>query len=149
MSIRDEIKRRRSEERLLWLPPLIPSESAKRLIFVSKEVSKIVMGPWGNTSEDLRFGRLRGDLDHFIMGGLITVAEDPFKKPRSTYMARLAPVRDELWDIRSRDPRPSIRVFGAFASTDTFIALTWQFRENLEGRDSRDWSVEIRKCKAA
>lgn len=62
-------------------------------------------------------------------------------------MARVHPVTDEIWDIRSVDPKPGIRTLGSFAEKDTFIALTWEYRENLES--SRDWENEIARAKEA
>ncbi len=62
----------------------------------------------------------------FIAGKVISVGWDPMKKGVSAFMARLAPVEDEVWDIRSRDPSPGIRVLGSFSERDVFVALLWQ-----------------------
>jgi len=40
-------------------------------------------------------------------------------------------------------PRPGIRALGCFSETDTFIALTWNYRENI------DWEDEVNKCRSA
>src|SRR5699024_4113055 len=93
--------------------------------------------------------RLRADLDFFTEGGELAIAEAPFGKSRTSYLARVAPVEDELWDIRSRDPRPGIRVLGAFAERDVFIALVWDHRSTLGGAESREWRDFILRGKTA
>ncbi len=95
----------------------------------------------------MRAGRLRADLEMFVEGRLISVAEDPYKKPKSAYMARIDPPEDEVWDIRSRDPRPGIRVLGLFSEKDTFVALTYELREALGGPGSKEWRDARERCK--
>lgn len=114
-------------------------------MFVSKEVLEIVAGPWSDNWDGMRLSRLRALLDGFTEGDFITVAEDPFDKEACAIIARVHPVSEEVWDFRCLDPRPGIRAFGCFAETDTFIALTWDFRENLE--DEEHWGTEVDRCK--
>jgi hypothetical protein len=123
MSIRAEINHRIAEGRLFHLPCLIRSAPTVRTMLVGEEVHAVTVPPWDNTAAGQRFARLRGDLDAFTEGRLISIAEDPYTKPKSAYMARIDPISDEVWDIRSRDPSPAIRVMGAFAETDVFVAL--------------------------
>ena len=87
--------------------------------------------------------------DDFTEGGFITVAENPFDKDARAIMARTHPITEEVWDFRCLDPRPGIRAFGNFAETDVFIALAWNFRENLDRRapDEDPWREEILYCK--
>lgn len=149
MSILDLIRFWCNEERrLVHLPPLMPSLAVKRSMIVSIELAETVTPPWPDTERGLRFGQLRAQLDHFTIGGMISIGEDPYKKKRTAYMARLDPVRDEAWQIRSFDPKPAIRVFGHFAQTDVFVALTWAYRKPLGGPGSKAWNEEINGCKA-
>lgn len=148
MSIRDEIQSRVAEGRMFHLPHSIPSVERKRTLFVSQEVSQVVMPPWETSVEGLRFSLLRAHLDVFTGGGLISVASNPFTKPKATYMARIDPPEDEVWDIRSIDPSPAIRVLGCFAETDLFIALTWAYRKDLGGPGSKEWRDFRERCKA-
>lgn len=134
-------------EDLRHLPHAIRSVPQVRSIFVSEEVSRIVFPPWTEDAEGLRFSRLRAQLDVFTAGTLISVAHDPFKKPKATYMARVDPPADEVWDIRSIDPKPAIRVLGCFAETNVFIALVWEYRKPLGGPDSRQWRDFRERCK--
>ena len=73
-------------------------------------------------------------------------------------MGLLDPPADAVWDIRSRDPRPAIRIIGHFADTDLFIGLTWaprsvpvpwSNRPPLGEGGSEQWKLIIRECKAA
>jgi hypothetical protein len=135
MSIRDLIKGHVAAQRLFVLAPLIEGLEVKRHMIVSHDVYVAVTRPysWGK-KEEFRLGKLRGDLDRFITGRKISLALFPKGKPVSTYMARLEPVTSEVWDLRSCDPRPGIRVVGRFSERDTFIALCWDFHENLHGK---------------
>lgn len=151
MSITVEIINRCGEGRLFSLPLLIPSVETtdvetKRDIYVSREVDDAVRGPWEETTEGLRLAELRGHLDIFTGGGLISIADNPYDKDKTAFLARLDPARDGAWQIRDCDD-PAIRVFGHFAFIDTFIALTWRWRDELDGRDSRSWRDEINRCK--
>lgn len=150
MSIRREIGNRCGEGRLFHLPPFLPGAPVVRMMFVSAEIHAVVVGAHSlDTEEGRRFGQLRGDLDRFTEGALISVADHPYRKDKKAYIARLDPPRDEAWDIRSVDPKPAIRVFGHFAMVDTFIALTWAWRRDLGGPGSKEWRDEIERCKAA
>jgi hypothetical protein len=42
------------------------------------------------------------------------------------------------------DPNPGIRALGFFAEVDTFVALTWNYRENIEGASG--WINEVTSC---
>jgi hypothetical protein len=152
MSIRDEIRReimdRVGEGRLFDLPPLIPSAAVVRTMFVSKEVNDVVWPPgWGGGRGALRHSKMRGYLDAFTEGRRISVALDPYHKPKSTYLARIDPLADGVWDVRCIDPKPGVRVLGCFAEKDTFVALTFNYRDNLA--NATDWRDERERCKAA
>jgi hypothetical protein len=60
-------------------------------------------------------------------------------------LARVHPVQAEVWDFRCLDPIPGIRVFGCFAETDAFVALTWDYRENIE--DASYWEEQVSRCR--
>lgn len=132
------------EERLFLLSPAI--SRVVRPMFVSQEIRELVLGPWSDSDWAIRCGLLRADFDRFITGATISVAAHPYQA-RSAYIAQLDPPRDEAWEIRSRDPEPSIRVFGRFALSNWFIALTWSKRADLEGPEARQWRDAIETCK--
>jgi hypothetical protein len=149
MSIRDEIRRltKEREPRLFFLPPLLPGVALLRELFVSEEINRAVCLPWPSTPIGRRHARMRTYLDAWTEGRLITVADHPYNKPRDTFMARIDPGSDEVFDIRCRYPKPGIRVLGLFADCDLFIALTTTGHENLI--TGRDWRDEREACKAA
>ncbi len=149
MSISDEIKGRIGllvdEERLFCLSPMLGGEQVVRTIFVSQEVNDCIHGPFEDNFDDMRFAEFRSVLDSFILGWLFTVAEKPYNKPGYTMLARVDPVGAEVWDIRCVAAGHGIRCFGSFAGKDTFIALTWNYRENL--CSAVDWKYAIAECK--
>jgi hypothetical protein len=98
--------------------------------------------PWPATWEGRRHANLRALFDGFTEGDWITVAENPFDKEARAILARVAPIEEEVWDFRCLDPRPGVRAFGRFSEPNTFIALTWNYREII------DWTSEVERCKA-
>jgi hypothetical protein len=89
--------------------------------------------------------RARGLLDDFVEGGFITVGEDPFDKDATCIMARVDPIRYDIFDFRCLDPKPGIRILGAFSERDTFIAVTWDYRQNFDDA----WPEQVANCKDA
>ena len=145
MSMPDEIRNRikaHHGERLFYLPPRYPGDPTIRTVFVSQEVKDAVVPPWPKNWEGLRCSEFRGTLDAFTRGDTISVAERPYDKPSDAFLARVDPVGDEIWDIRSISPNPGIRCLGGFGGKDLFIALTWDYRESF------DWDYEIEHCKS-
>lgn len=149
MSIRDEIRSRTQETppRLFFLPPLIEGVAIMRELFVSEEINRIAHPPWPETSSGRRFARMRSYLDSWSGGRLISIADDPYHKPKRTFMARIDPSQDEVFDIRCRSPKPGIRILGCFADQDLFIALTIAGHEDLT--TEKEWRDEREACKAA
>ncbi len=132
-----------------WHVPAVPGGAVKRHMLVSKHLRDAMDGPWRDAKEETRLSSLRGDLDAFVLGQRISIADDPYDKPKNTYMARVAPRESELWDIRSIDPRPSIRVLGCFAETDLFVALLWKFRLDLDGPNGPLWHDFVQRAEHA
>jgi len=147
MSIRDQIRILVKDERLAFLPPLLASDPIERCIFLAEPVKEIILGPWADEDTEIRGKRLRAFLDQFTTGGTIEACLVPHLA-KNAYLGRLKYPRDEVWDIRSRDPKPGIRVFGRFAEQDTFIALRWAKRAPCGDKYSREWRNQIKQCKA-
>lgn len=149
MSISVEIAQLVKQGRLYLHQPLMPPDAGAipRYIYINKEFHSILFGPWESEEWELRCGYLRADLDRFVQGGLIPVAESPLSGGRNSYMRQLFRWREEVWEIRSRDPKPGIRVMGRFADTDVFIALSWWHRADLGGPKARAWRDAIVGCK--
>ncbi len=149
MSIRDQIQMRLDSGELRSVVPLMQGTIVREL-HLSKALFESIDRPWDDISYERRFGRLRADLEHFVTGGYISVSLIPYKAG-TAYMGKLD--ANEVWDIRSRDPRPGLRVFGRFAARDVFIGLGWAPRSrNWAGKkllgagDSQEWRDEISEC---
>ena len=139
--IRGRIKATHGKE-LFFLPPKLPGDPMKRQVFVSSEVRDCVMDPLPRNWKGRRRAELRARLDAFTRGEQFSVAERPFKKDPKAMLARTNPPNDEIWSLRSTEPKPGIRCFGAFGDKDLFIALTWAFREDIN-----NWTAELARCK--
>ena len=146
-SIRDAISYLEGRE-LFCLAPILAGEETPRTVFVSKELGQAVVPQtrgWAATRDGRLFAHARGVLDAFTEGDFITMALDPFDKDARAIIARVDPIGDGVCDFRCLDPKPGIRIFGCFSEPDTFIALTWDYRENLE--NGARWASEVERCK--
>jgi len=116
-----------------------------RHLFVTNEVLQAAdPSTWSSRRLARRHQLLRADLDRFTEGELITVGVNPRDKDATANLARVEPLTAEVWDIRCCDPKPGIRVLGRFAEKDTFIAVCWDYRENL--RRDKDWTAFVDRC---
>lgn len=126
------------------MKPLV-GEGISRSVFVSKNVFGVVQPPWQPGETGSRYALARQILDGFILGDFLTVAERPFKKSPTAILARVDPAKEEVWDFRCLDPKPGIRIFGSFVDRNVFIALNWDFRENL---NHGGFAKQVRNCKS-
>lgn len=112
-------------------------DETARTLYVSSDIVAAIQPPFAETTAGERLGELRGWLDSFALGGHFTVAEDPNNKPPDVMLARVSPVEAEFWSIRVTEPEetPGIRILGAFIDTDAFVALTWDYREDMTDFD--------------
>nr|WP_306267617.1 hypothetical protein [Pararhizobium sp. IMCC3301] len=149
MSIKDVIKSEVRQGRLVVFCPEDHSKRTQRHMFVHEEIDRRLRESLDtDDAEGLRFGYLRAILENYVHGGLITVAMNPYRKNRSALWAKTDPAEDEIWDIRVVDPNASLRVLGGFAMPDVFIALEYEFRENLDtGIDMPLWKKFIQRAK--
>ena len=127
---------------LFCLPPR-DGGTVVRTLFVSHEVLGDVEGPFSPDFTGHRLGRFRGTLDAFTRGNWVSIASDPYAKKPWAYFAPVDPVDLDIWDIRSVSPRPQIRCFGAWAEKNTFVALTWKWRDDIDR-----FSDEAKECRA-
>jgi hypothetical protein len=126
---------------LFCLPPGDGGE-AVRTLFVSGEVFDSVRGPFSRDFDGHRLGQFRGTLDAFTRGNWVSIASDPFTKKPWAYFAPVDPRSLDIWDIRAMAPLPQIRCFGAWAEKDEFMALTWQWRDDIH-----DFAAEAREAR--
>jgi len=155
MSIRDEINARIKEGRLFRLKPINEKDDQRRTVLLSEELHRMVSGPWADGAMGARCARLRGDLENLVTAEFITACWDPFKA-RNEQIGRLHRVEDEVWDLRSQEPKPGLRAFFRFAEKDVFVVLTvtprsvpvsWLSRVPLLDRESREWRNAIIECR--
>lgn len=146
MSIRECIFDWLQSGELVHLEPALAAVPTRRHVFATSEVCNFLNGPWPDARSERQWGRARAYVDTFISGDLISVRMPPSKSVRA-HTALLEDRKNEVWEIRARDPKPGVRLFGRFSEKDTFIALTAECRENI--RDDSDWSAEIERCKKA
>jgi hypothetical protein len=148
MSIKDDIEGSLSNGRLIRLKQSFPGLIERRKIYASLELALLLKGPWSDTVWEKRWGRAVQQLDEFIDGlrsdPRITVRSAPRKKS-TCFMSRLDPETDEIWEIRCRDPKPGLRIFGSFVGKDEFVALLALPHECL--RDDQDWDALIERYK--
>lgn len=136
--------------RLFEVPLISPDLSERRRILATPKLMAQIDGTAGGG--DRRFVvELRADLDDFLGGKPITVGgpkdKNAYMKPLLRSKADKGFGGHEVWEIRSRDPKPAIRVFGRFARRDVFVATDWEHRAILGGFGSLLWRREIRRCK--
>jgi hypothetical protein len=126
-----------------WVP--LVRGGASRTIYVEEALFEEIT--CGDT-ESFRMGVLSRDLDHFCNGGLITVGRG---RESTCRMKPLDPAENEVWEIRSRDPIPQVRVFGRFCFQDEFVATSAEYRDVLGDPDlskwqGNNWPAEIVRC---
>jgi len=137
MSIRMKLQVATESKKLFELESLFTQDETSRTMYVSADVIAAVTPPFPDTHDGLRRGEFRAWLDNFLEGGEISVAENPDKKPRSAMLARVHPTDEGFWSIRVTAPEetPGIRSLGAFIALDEFVALNWEYREDMSDFD--------------
>src|SRR5687767_8093314 len=117
MSISDVIRYRMSEGRLFELAHTLGFSSVRRVV-MSAEVNELIAGPWPTQEWKDRCIRLRADLDQFLGGSLVYAVlpnpARPYERKRDALVRQLYPTRKEIWEYRSVNNDPSLRVFGRF-----------------------------------
>lgn len=83
-----------------------------------------------------RWARLEASMSMFVEGGYVN--DGLFKQ--------LQPPKFEHWELRSRKPRPSLRVFGRFAAPDVFVGTHVVERQLLGGMWSQEFEQEKLVC---
>lgn len=83
-----------------------------------------------------RWAQLEADISTFIEGGLMTEKQ----------IKQLKPHKYEHWELISRRPRPSLRVFGRFAKPDVFVGTHVCRREGLGGMWSSHFEHQKLVC---
>lgn len=129
---------------LMRVKPAPPPDDVKRKLSVGSELFP-ALTPWSLPKDQKREMYIRPQLDVFVSGGLINIGWNPRDKDSSAHIARTDPPYLEVWDIRCTARKPGIRVFGRFVEFNHFVALTYEYREQLES--DADWTRAQERCK--
>ena len=136
MSIEKEIKQRILDGSLKELP--LRAGRKKRRLYVEATLYEEIVVERDDLEMMDRYTKLEADLNVFVTSQTIN--------PHYLYL--LSPTRDKVWEIRSVEPKPQLRVFGFFAAKDTFVATNHEYRDELGGFDSAIWRREKRRALA-
>jgi hypothetical protein len=149
MSIDDRINQLCTSGKLIRVLQSWAGFPEARRFYASQSVSDLILGTSAGKDQGFknRAYELRAEIDHFIDGKLITARPDGEMKRRG-WLARLEPTSDEIWEIRSLSPKPSIRILGSIAKKNVFVGLTWARRKDLGGKESDEWMEAIDIFKA-
>lgn len=123
---------------LVPVQPIVAWEGSPRALLMCAQLWEAVQEGRQAASEKERqmWARLEAAFSFFVEGGLIT----------ADFLKQLRPKKFEHWEIRSRRPRPSLRVFGRFALPDVFVATHVKHRMELGGMNSRQFEHEKLVC---
>jgi hypothetical protein len=114
-----------------------------RLIYVMGDLLQ-TLSETENTHVGWRHVEARDFLDGFSLGDSFSVSQHPHAKPAFVQLSRVHPIDKEVWSFRCLAPRPGMRILGRFAAKDCFVALGWDYRENLDS-DQR-WTDLANEC---
>ena len=140
MLIQDAIKEAKLAGKLIAAKPIVPWAGEPRVFLMCKPLYAAIHN--GSTSEDKkerqRWAQLEAAISNFIEGGLVT----------DNLIKQLLPLKYEHWELRSRKPRPSLRVFGRFACPDVFVGTHVKRRVELGGMWSPEFEHEKLVCES-
>ncbi len=123
---------------LFPLRPKAKGAATRRAMLVDESLQIVLDSPVGDIAWEQRVANLRADLEAFVV--LETIG------PK--YLFLLYPGSKGVWEIRSVQDQPSIRVLGFFAAQDVFVATNYALREDLGGWQSREWKTVKRSALA-
>lgn len=126
-----EISLAKRDGKLVPAKPIAPWAGEPRAFLMCKPlVASIAEGrASSDAKERQRWAALEAAIGHFVEGGYVN--DDLIKQ--------LQPPKYEHWELRSRKPKPSLRVFGRFARPDVFVGTHVERRDGLGGM----WSPQF------
>lgn len=138
MLIDDEIEAAKQKGLLVPAKAVAPWAGEPRSFLMSKPLHEAIRAGADADDEKVRqrWARLEAAIGHFVEGGVVT--QDLIKQ--------LVPSKFEHWELRSRRPRPSMRVFGRFAKPDVFVGTHVVNRKLLGGMWSSEFEHEKLVC---
>jgi hypothetical protein len=136
MSIAAILKDRIERGMLHLLTPRAAGEAIRRVMVISDRLYSVLHSPTGAPEWEQRVGALQADLEIFVSSAQI----------HPSYLFQLYPRSKAVWEIRSVQDNPSIRVFGLFAQKDVFVATNFALRSDLGGWESAEWKQARRNA---
>jgi hypothetical protein len=136
MLIRAQIKALRASGGLVPVKPRTGWSGEPRCFLLEKEPHAQIAANQVLPENFERWAKLEADMAHFVEGGYINW----------NLMKWLDPQKQEVWELKSVRPRPSIRVFGRFAEPNVFVGTNLKFRADLKEKWSKEFWDEIAKC---
>lgn len=136
MSIEKILKDRVQRGMVHLLKPVARGASIRRILLIGERLHKALEEETGDAKWDERIGWLKADLEVFVTS----------KNLRPEYLFWLYPRSKCIWEIRSVQNEPSVRVFGLFAAKDVFLATNFALRGYLGEWESREWKREKRNA---
>lgn len=121
--------------------PVLPQaagDAPRRALLVAEKLWRVLNSPEGDEEWEERVGQLQADLERFVTGA----------KLDSKYLFLLYPSADAVWEIRSVQHDPSLRVLGLFPAKDVYVSCEVALREELGGWQSRGWKAVKRNARA-
>ena len=135
MSTRAVLERLVENNLVVHVPPQMVGTTSRRHFFLVLNISqRLEAALYGKSGYDKRLAMLLQDIDTFTAGQIVSFGNHPYAKDKSAFIARTSPEEFGIFDIRSNNPSPALRLFGAFAEVDTFVGLTIRVRKELGGK---------------
>lgn len=138
MLIGDEVRQAYKKGKLFPARPIVNWAGEPRAFFMCQPLYDAVQNGKQSLdeSERQRWAKLEAQMGTFVEGGYVN--DDLVKQ--------LQPPKYEHWELKSRKPRPSLRVFGRFAEPDVFIGTHVLPRDGLGGMWSPEFEHEKLVC---
>ncbi len=138
MLIDDEIREAVLDGRLFKKAPVRRWSSESRVFLMCPALRQAIeAGKTEAASSDWKsFAQLEVAISSYIEGNLIT----------ESLLKQLEPKKFEHWAVRSRRPKPSIRVFGRFVKPDWFVGTHLKLRRELGKKWADTWEQEKLVC---
>lgn len=127
----------------LWVVPSRMGLAGARGVYATQEVWDM-LNDLSDTEAGARHAIARAQVDGFTEGLRMSLRMPPSKNVEAQ-IALMDERSEEIWEIRARDPRPGIRLFGRFAAKNEFVALTWDYKENCITQEDNERQKD--RCK--
>lgn len=138
MLIEDAIEAAKAAGRLHPATPVEPWASQPRAFLMCNPLREEIEKGRIDLDEKVRarWATLEAGISTFIVGGYMT----------SKLIKHLNPPKYEHWELKSRAPKPGLRIFGRFAKPNVFVGTHVKPRAGLGGMNSPEFEQEKLVC---